>query len=342
MLTARTRKLLLLAVVFVLCCILLSPYRRSLVLDLPSLFTGNLGADRHPKHAFATFLSTRVANESYDDPYFAATRVLAYQLLHQPSTRRRQGTPFVVIVPPHVSEMRRQILREEGATVVPVDLLVPPNWAARPMEDRWIDQFAKLRMFAMTEYDRILYMDSDTLLTRPLDDIWEEEVVRIPRETKTRSSEGYLDLPASFVLAGAADNERSGRERPTPVTPHSRLNAGFLVFKPDKHLFEYYMTILEKPKGIFDDRFMEMGLLNYAHRNRGPMPWSALPSHRYSNNWPQLVDVGNGSATIHDKFWTSGNKDWIDRELVEMWWRVQGRMEGHWQDKGKTKMPWRL
>ena len=203
------------------------------------------------------------------------------------------------------------------------------------MEDRWIDQFTKLQMFSLTEYDRILYMDSDTLLTRHLDGIWEEEAVAIPHKTKLVSMESdSVKLPAEYVIAGTADNEKAKSQRPTPVTPHSRLNAGFLVFKPDKELYTYYLSILQQRKPSFDDRFMEMGLLNYAHKRRGPMPWASLPLGQYSNNWPQLVDAGNGSATLHDKFWTSGNKGWIDRELVEMWWRVQGRMEGYWQGKG--------
>lgn len=284
-----------------------------------------------PKYAFATFLSTRIDDESYDDPYFAATRVLAYQLLHQPETRTRQGTPLIVLVPPHVSETRRQILRDEGATVIVVDLLTPESWTAHPIEGRWIDQFTKLRLYNLTQYDRILYMDSDMLLTRSLDEIWKEETVILPQKTKGHaSSPNDLDLPTNYVIASVVDNERPGRQRPTPITPISRLNAGFIVFKPDTDLYNYYISLLEQPKPLFKDAYMEMGLLNYAHRHNGPMPWAALPPDQYSSNWPQFADIELGSATLHDKFWTPGNKEWIDRELVEMWWRVQGRMEGYW------------
>jgi alpha-N-acetylglucosamine transferase len=246
-----------------------------------------------------------------------------------------------VLVPPHVSERKRQILRDEGATVIPVDLLAPSSWTAHPTEERWIDQFTKLRLYSLTEFTRILYMDSDMLITRPLDDIWDEEAVKFPRKTKDNSlNTDGSDLPADYVIAGVADNERPHRKRPTRITPRSILNAGFLVFRPDTDLFNYYVSLLEQPKPVFDQSFMEMGLLNYAHRNDGPMPWAALPPGQYSNNWPQLVDVESGSATLHDKFWVSGNKDWIDRELVEMWWRVQGRMEGYWEGKGLAKMQW--
>ena len=93
---------------------------------------------------------------------------------------------------------------------------------------------------------RILYMDSDMLITRPLDDVWEEETVSIPQKTKNRSlDKSSFNLPADYVITGVTDNERPDRSRPTPVNPHSRLNAGFLVFKPDIDLFEYYISISE-------------------------------------------------------------------------------------------------
>ena len=100
--------------------------------------------------------------------------------------------------------------------------------------------------------------------------------------------------------------------------------------RPDQRLFDYYVSLLGVEKGRFDTGFMEMGLLNYAHRRVGNMPWQPLTPGLWSSNWPGLSDVKHGTATLHDKFWDAGNKGWIDRELVEMWWRVQGMMEGFW------------
>ncbi|KXT14477.1 hypothetical protein AC579_4813 [Pseudocercospora musae] len=297
------------------------------------------------KYAFATFLSTRVSNESDDDPYFTATRVLAYQLLHQPETRTRRTTPLLVLAPPHVPDNKRKALRDEGVTIVPVDLLTLKNWCPDPSEKRWIDQFTKLRLWSLTQYDRILYLDNDMLLTHPLDDIWNEAVVSTPRRTNFHAETHVHDpnIPQEYVLAGGADNEGPGAVRPTPLLMNSRLNAGLMVIKPDRGLFKHYISILEvggkDGASLFDTSFMEMGLLNYAHRPDGPMPWAALPSGRYCNNWPQLRDVEDGSAALHDKFWDPANKAWIERELVEMWFRVQGRMEGFWQARREGKKP---
>ena len=116
--------------------------------------------------------------------------------------------------------------------------------------------------------------------------------------------------------------------------PGSLLNGGFFVLRPSRTLFEYYEALLQT-EGMFDSSFMEMALLNHAHRHDGPMPWVSLKPGKWNSNWPALRDWQElGSATLHDKFWSKDNEYWIERELVEMWWRVQGQMEGFWMREG--------
>jgi alpha-N-acetylglucosamine transferase len=285
------------------------------------------------KYAYATFFSTRVDNDTADEPYFTATRVLTYQLLYRPETRTRKNIPFLIIVPPHVSERKIKILRDEGATVLVVDYLLPDSWKPDPGVGRWIDQFTKLRLFEQTQYERIAYMDNDMLVTRPLDDIFDEiEVTEHATPiTETEIKEDEAPYPAKYVVAAVTDNWGAGGENhPAPVNNGSQLNGGFFVLEPSIDLFNYYKSVLEH-KDRFDIGFMEMGLLNYAHRRTGNMPWTPLTPGKWNNNWPALSDMQKGSATLHDKFWDPGNKGWIDRELVELWWRVQGQMEGYWQ-----------
>lgn len=234
-----------------------------------------------PKYAFATFLSSRLSDESDNDKYFASTRMLAYQLLHQPSTRSAYSYPFLVLVSPHVSMHKRKILRDEGCRVVPIELL-KSNWTVGPDEGRLIDQFTKLRVFELEGFDRILFMDSDMLLTRPLDDIWTEEVVTEPRKTKKNHrpiAPGEANMPEDYVVAGITDDQGG-----------SLLTGGFLVLRPCKKLFQYYLSLLEaEPR--FDVKDMDMGLLNYAHRHEGSMPWTVLSSEKWSSTWPSLQDL---------------------------------------------------
>jgi hypothetical protein len=66
-----------------------------------------------------------------------------------------------VLVTPHVSTDKRAVLAAEGAILVPIELLETEalDWL-EPGEERFIDQFAKLRLFEQTRYSRILYLDA--------------------------------------------------------------------------------------------------------------------------------------------------------------------------------------
>lgn len=284
--------------------------------------------------AYATLLTTRITDPSQEDLYFTAVRVLSYQLLHQPSTRTKLSIPFVVFVTPHVSAEKRAILVNEGATVVTLDLLEPEtNWV-NPGEERFIDQFTKIRLFDQTQYEQILYLDADMLLTRSLDAIWDEPEAQQIFETRPGSrSWSNLGLtvgtlpPCTYSIVGVSDT--GGSEHTFPPSTNLEMNGGFMLLRPSTSLFTYYVSILNTPHS-FPSNLMEQALLNHAHRPDGRMPWKSFEPGKWNVNWPRLRDIEGGAATLHDKFWDGRNEVWIERVLVEKWWRVQGQMEGFW------------
>ncbi|KAJ9639069.1 hypothetical protein H2204_003977 [Knufia peltigerae] len=291
------------------------------------------------RYAYATFYSspaddTRPLDE---DKYFTATRVLLYQLLHHPTTKSNNSYPLLVLVPKHVDRNKTDILEREGATVVHVDVLNPDDstWV-RPARASWAEQFTKLRLFNMTEFDRIAFVDSDMLLVTSLDGMFEEGVVQTPALSALAQRENDDDdrikpdeasLPAEYVFVGVSD--AGGPHRHSVPEEHDNVNGGFWVMRPDPVLYRYYLSVMNVP-GRFDDSTMEQGLLNYAHRADGPMPYRHFKTGKWNMNWPSYGDVERGAASVHDKFWDEGNAGWIDRQLVEMWWRMQGEMEGFW------------
>lgn len=299
----------------------------------PAPLVNNGSEPEVERRAYATLLTTRITDPDQEDLYFTAVRVLGYQLLHQPETRTNLSIPFVVFVTPHVTAEKRAILADEGATVITLDLLEPEtNWV-NPGEARFIDQFTKLRLFEQTQYEQILYLDADMLLTRSLDAIWDEpEAQRIfetlpgPRSwSKLRLSE--TSPPCTYSIVGVSDT--GGSEHAFPPPAGIDMNGGFMLLRPSIPLFEYYVSILNMPNS-FESNLMEQALLNHAHKPDGRMPWKSFESGKWNVNWPRLQDIKGGAATLHDKFWDKGNELWIERILVEKWWRVQGRMEGFW------------
>ncbi|KIW21400.1 hypothetical protein PV08_01980 [Exophiala spinifera] len=294
---------------------------------------GSSGYDRRRRYAYATFYSSP-ANDTRpldEDKYFTATRVLLYQLLHHPATRSTNGYPLLVLVPNHVDARKTDILKREGAVVVHVDVLNPDDasWV-HPARASWAEQFTKLRLFTLTEFDRIAFVDSDMLLITSLDGMFDEDVVQTPAAAssdgdKVRADEG--PLPRDYVFVGVSD--AGGPHRDSVPDEHDNVNGGFWVMRPDPVLYRYYLGVMNLP-GRFDDSTMEQGLLNYAHRAGGPMPYRHFQTGKWNMNWPSYGDVERGAASVHDKFWDEGNAGWIDRQLVEMWWRMQGEMEGFW------------
>ncbi|KAK0114028.1 hypothetical protein ONS95_014270 [Cadophora gregata] len=238
-----------------------------------------------PRYAYATLLT------SDDERYYTAVRVLAYQLLADPETKTQTRTnlsipiPFIVMVTSGVPSHQRRQLILDGAQVAHVEDVPLPWWIRQRLRrpSRYGDQFTKLRVLQMLEFDRVLYLDVDTLLMRCLDGIFEDEAARRPMEslirTRTRSR-GRLSLgggkgewepesrsggesavkiskeesmvPAQYVFAGRSDNGRSndgssGGEYDHPFPPIERdsLSGGFWIVAPSNELFAYYMFVMQ-------------------------------------------------------------------------------------------------
>lgn len=292
------------------------------------------------KVAFATFLAGNAnpdakvndadsaAINDEDDGYFLGARVLAYQLLHSPDTGTNNSIPFLVVCTSDVSLRKRRRLTADGATVILVEKL-SSDWV-QPGSPRWRDVLAKLRLFELTAYSKICFIDADTLVTRRLDGVFYDEAT-LTQATLTNPSETLADeaaLPRTYMLATHADYW--GYDHPYPPDPTSNyLNCGFFVFAPSKQLFAYYMSLLQLP-GRFDPGFPEQNLLNYAHRREGNMPWKPL-WHGWNVNWPTERDWQQGAASFHAKYWDGDPSH--DKVLKSIWREQRAEMEGFYRGR---------
>lgn len=148
------------------------------------------------KYAFATFLT------GGDDHYFVGTRILAYQLLHAHDTRSKDHEiPFIVLVTDSVNEEDRARLRKDGAIVVVQDA-IREEWVL-PGVDRWADVLTKLRFWQLTQFERICFLDGDTVLAHSLDDIFlDDALLEIPSGTDEKQIfDDEAKLPKSYSFA---------------------------------------------------------------------------------------------------------------------------------------------
>jgi alpha-N-acetylglucosamine transferase len=279
--------------------------------------------------AYATLLVETPGQVTTEDAYFRSIRLLNYQLQHEEKTRTRKYIPFLVLVTREVHQAKRKQLADEGATVVEIKNF-DSSWI-KPGAPRWQNVMTKLRLFEMEEFDRILFLDADTFLLKPLDGVFKERASRTQRtlhKPKFRADEG--PLPNEYAFATISEVTHVIHDYP-PV-PMSYFNAGFFLLAPSKELLRYYKSLFHL-KGRFDTTYPEQNLLNYAHRQDGNMPWGRL-HHSWNIVLPNMNDVKAGVASVHSKLWTDGDPlTPIPKELQNMWHETYMEMEGFYKSK---------
>ncbi|USW57468.1 Putative glycosyl transferase, family 8, nucleotide-diphospho-sugar transferase [Septoria linicola] len=292
------------------------------------------------KVAYATFLAgstsgdhratdeESAAIDDADDGYYLGARVLAYQLLHSKSAGTNNSIPFLVVCTRDVSKRKRDRLKKDGATIVLVEKL-QQDWV-KAADARWIDVLAKLRLFQLVDYSKILFIDADTLVTAPLDGVFFDEstLTQGTKDIPGATKDDEAEMPRTYMFATHSDYWGYDHPYPPP-TDLSYLNCGFFIFTPSLQLFDYYMSLLGLP-GRFDPGFPEQNLLNYAHRQDGNMPWKPL-WYGWNVNWPTAKDWRGGARSFHAKYWDGDPSH--DPVLKAIWKEQRAEMQGFYRGR---------
>jgi alpha-N-acetylglucosamine transferase len=308
------------------------------------------------EYAYTTFLAApwdlNETSSDDDDHYYTQVRMLLYQLRNDPATRSPNNYPFVVLVTEDVSQGKRERLEREGAIVKEVAKLKPLQHITRKA---WQDVLAKLRLFEMVEYERVVFLDADHVLTRPMDGKSSSYNTKpVPCVTRTRTESGCgVDIfedpgaapqqnrnlttsgatkpdegpqPTTYVFASNAGSGRFNHTIPPPKG--NNLNAGIVLLQPSIDLFNYYLSLTTPgTETRYNGRYPEQGLWGYAHRRDGNMPWMQL-DWRWNVNWAMFKDyeVG-GVASLHTKYWELDH----DAKLRDFALSIKWKMEGFWE-----------
>ncbi|KAJ5368917.1 nucleotide-diphospho-sugar transferase [Penicillium cataractarum] len=275
--------------------------------------------DDAPQYAFATILTAEGDAEYPDveEPYLKAARLLTYQLLHNPRTRNGSvEIPLLVLVTPDVPQNHRDILEDDGATIVPVESLgrdwIHPKWG------RWSNVLAKLNLWNLEKYDKIAFLDADSVIFRPIEGIFESPQTDV-RQTLTSKVNTTSELPEHYMIAGIHDPWMELNMPPVKgqefYEKNNYMNAGFFVLSPSKPLFDYYVSILDTPDQ-FDSAYPEQNLLNCAHRTDGSMPWQDL-GPGWNLKGGSRFDYEAGLMSIHHKWWRPIGDEFMAERIAE-------------------------
>ena len=238
--------------------------------------------------------------------------------MYQPETATNTSIPFVVMVTPDVKQSKIDRLREDGAIVNIVERINVP-WM-KPGLDRWRDVLTKLRMLEMTQYEKLLCMDSDMLVAKRLDSAFEDPTTASQMTNASLAIQDEGPLPKQYMYS--AQTYFEGRTHPWPYPPGNYSAVGFFMIQPSISVFKYYMKIASIPDR-FNSNAPEQGLLNYAHRKDGPMPWIEI-NYKYTTQWPTMEQYEEGAHALHEKFWDQTIQ--LDEPLRAKWLEAKSAM----------------
>ncbi|CAN4106897.1 unnamed protein product [Withania somnifera] len=100
----------------------------------------------------------------YGDEFLLGVRVLGKSIRDTGSTK-----DMVVLVSDGVSQYANQLLRADGWIVEKISLLANPN-QVRPK--RFWGVYTKLKVFNMTSYKKVVYLDADTIVVKSIEDLF--------------------------------------------------------------------------------------------------------------------------------------------------------------------------
>lgn len=193
------------------------------------------------------------------------------------------------------------------------------------------DVWSKLFIWKCTQYDRVIFVDNDHVLVKPLDGIIHETQTQpfpnLKLESGIVADEGAQ--PDDYIFAPIGEIKPSHHFPPTKEEMEGGKygeeypNAGFFVMKPDLKMWDYMMSVLATPDK-FSAIYPEQNLFNYIFRPKGNMPWKMLDI-KWSVHRPSMEEVKNGAHALHEKFWNIYLKNAELENWLKSWrWRMEG------------------
>ncbi|CAL5343038.1 unnamed protein product [Camellia sinensis] len=133
-----------------------SNWRLGIVLILFTLSQHTIHALQSSAEAYVTLL--------YGDEFLLGVRVLGKSIRDTRSTK-----DMVALVSDGVSDYAKNLLQADGWIVKLISLLANPN-QVRPT--RFWGVYTKLKIFNMTDYKKVVYLDADTIVVKSIEDLF--------------------------------------------------------------------------------------------------------------------------------------------------------------------------
>ncbi|KAH7064381.1 nucleotide-diphospho-sugar transferase [Paraphoma chrysanthemicola] len=257
-------------------------------------------------YAFATFMATR--NPSVKDPYFLAIHSLIHRVLWSPRSCTQKNYPFIVFVADFVTPEQRALLTGAGAVVRE---LKPLPWHCDSgAQKRWNDLFAKLNMWAETEFERILFLDADAFPLTNIDEMFELAPVQNCVDTKLQLDDFTPDqkpICEPYIFSGVPMSADK------PESPE--INVGAMVFTPSLGMHTRLVQNYLKTNH-YDCKMAEQAFLNWQFSPGGAYPPTTL-ERKWGGFFPKQ-DRKEDLKVVHEKMWAI-SEGWLKEEWERAW-----------------------
>ena len=217
---------------------------------------------------------------SCSDSYIPGIIAVYKSLRHSGNTK-----DLVVMVTDDVTDKGKELLKDFDIKFFDVDKIHYKGGGkvlSRYRDNAW-KMFTKLNIWKQTQYEKLVYLDADTLILKNIDDLFE-----------------YDELSA--VHGGSQ------------MLGYSGIEGGILVIKPNEETFDQLIKSLDSDE--YDIRMSDQSFLNDYFTRHGKI--THLPE-TYNRRWKKRKDFD----TCHiyhfnaDKPWISPER--IDQNSLSLW-----------------------
>ncbi|KAK3418264.1 hypothetical protein EUGRSUZ_H04216 [Eucalyptus grandis] len=164
----------------------------------------------------------------YGDEFLLGVRVLGKSIRDTGTTK-----DMVVLVSDGVTDYAKKLLKADGWIVEKISLLANPN-QKRPA--RFWGVYTKLKIFNMTSYKKVVYLDADTIVVKSIEDLFKCEKFCANLKHSERLNSGVMVVEPSETLF----NDMIGKVQTLPSYTggdQGFLNSYYSDFA-NAHLFE--------------------------------------------------------------------------------------------------------
>lgn len=233
-------------------------------------------------------------------------------------------SPMVVMVTPDVTPRTRARLSQQGWWIRDIEELRGPDAGAPPLFPRFVHAFVKLRAWQLTEFDKVVLLDADTLLLHNVDELFERPDLS--------AAPDWL-LPDCFnsgvmVLSPSADTFARMTATLATTPTYDGGDQGFLnSFYPDwfkwpvehrlpigYNMFHFIHQFLTSHPGLRENLSDRAHILHYAVQK----PWRPAP--QLTGGSSLWWDAFYAAHPERDRLWRRAlhaGQDWLFDRVVE-------------------------